>query len=269
MTWLQSLVLGVLQGVTEFLPISSSGHLVIVPDLLNWPDPGLMMDTLLHLGTMVAIVAFFWRDIWVLIVAGWRGLRQRSFDEPDARLAWGIVLATIPAALIGFLLEDFFEHLFGMPRAAAGFLLGTAALLLVSEYLARQQQGLTRLSWRDALLIGLAQTLAMAPGLSRSGSTIAAGLLLGYRREDATRFSFFLAVPIIMGSGLYQIIKLLTGNAVVTSSWGVMALGFLASAVTGYAAIAGLLAVVRRRSLWPFAVYCALLGLAVLTGVLG
>lgn len=269
MTWIQALLLGILQGFTEFLPISSSGHLVIVPHLLNWPDPGLVIDTLLHLGTMTAIVAYFWRDIWELMVAGWQGLQQRVFDEPDVRLAWGIVLGTIPAALIGFLLEDFFERLFGMPRAAAGFLLGTAALLLVSEYLARQQRDLTGISWRDAFLIGLAQTLAIAPGLSRSGSTIAAGLLLGYRREDATRFSFFLAVPIILGSGLYQMVKILTGSAVVTSSWGVMALGFLASAVTGYAAIAGLLAFVRRRSLWPFAAYCALFGISVLTGLLG
>ena len=269
MTWEQALLLGILQGLTEFLPVSSSGHLVIVPHLLRWPDPGLVMDTLLHLGTMLAIVAYFWRDIWGLIVAGWQGLRDRSFEAPKTRLAWGVVLGTVPAALIGFLLEDLFERLFGMPRAAAGFLLGTAVLLLLSEYLARRARDLSSISWRDAVLIGLAQTLAIAPGLSRSGSTIAAGLLLGYRREAATRFSFFLAVPIIMGSGLYQLLKVLTGTATVTTTWPIMILGFLAAAVTGYAAIAGLLAFVRRHNLWPFAAYCALLGLAVLTGMLG
>ncbi len=269
MTWIQALLLGTLQGLTEFLPISSSGHLVIVPHLLHWPDPDLVLDTLLHLGTMVAIIAYFWCDLWGLVEAGWRGVRERAFDAPDVRLAWGVVLGTLPAAVIGFLLEDFFERLFGMPKAAAGFLLGTATLLLLSEYLARRERELTNISWRDAFFIGLAQTLAIAPGLSRSGSTIAAGLLLGYRREDATRFSFFLAVPIILGSGLYQLLKVLTGVAAVTTPWPVMFLGFVAAAVTGYAAIASLLAFVRRHNLWPFAAYCALLGLAVLTGVLG
>jgi undecaprenyl-diphosphatase len=268
-TWLQTIFLGLLQGFTEFLPVSSSGHLVLIPHLLGWTDPGLLLDTVLHLGTMVAIVVYFRQDIWQLAVAAWRGVRERAFDRPDSRLAWGIVLGTVPAALIGFLLEDFFERLFGIPRAAAGFLLGTATLLVLSEYLARQQRNLDTISWRDAFLIGLAQTLAIAPGLSRSGSTIAAGLLLGYRREDATRFSFFLAVPIILGSGIYQVAKVFVNGFDGATSWGIMALGFISAAVTGYAAIAGLLAFVRKRRLWPFAAYCALLGTLVLTGVLG
>jgi undecaprenyl-diphosphatase len=268
LTLLQVLLLGALQGVTEFLPISSSGHLVIVPHLLRWPDPGLALDTVLHLGTMFAIVIYFRQTLWALVQAAWQSLRQRSLADPQARLAWGIALGTVPAAVIGFLLEDFFEQLFGMPRAAAAFLLGTAALLIVSEYLARQTRDLETVSWRDSLLIGLAQTLAIAPGLSRSGSTISAGLLLGYDREAATRFSFFLAVPIILGSGAYQIAKLLmAGGGSVTLT--VAALGFVAAAVTGYAAIAGLLAIVRRQGLWPFAIYCTALGLLVLTGVLG
>ncbi|MGC9399379.1 MAG: undecaprenyl-diphosphatase UppP [Anaerolineae bacterium] len=269
MTWPQSLFFGVLQGLTEFLPISSSGHLVIVPYLLGWPDPGLVMDTLLHLGTMIAIVAYFWRDLQRLLIAGWRSLRERSLESAEARLAWSVVLGSVPAAVIGFLLEDFFERLFGIPRAAAGFLLGTAALLVLSELGGRHRWNLEHLTWRDAFLIGLAQTLAIAPGLSRSGSTIAAGLLLGYRREDATRFSFFLAVPIILGGGFYQLFKILRGGIGGVSEWGGMVLGFLAATVTGYAAIAGLLTLVRRRALWPFAVYCALLGTLVLTGVWG
>ncbi len=268
MTLLQVLLLGALQGFTEFLPISSSGHLVIVPHLLRWPDPGLALDTVLHLGTMLAIMVYFRQALWELVQAAWQSLRQRSLADPRARLAWGIALGTIPAAVIGFLLEDVFERLFGMPRAAAAFLLGTAALLILSEYLARQTRDLETVSWGHSLLIGLAQTLAIAPGLSRSGSTISAGLLLGYDRESATRFSFFLAVPIILGSGLYQVAKLVlaeSGNVVPT----IAIVGFLTAAVTGYAAIAGLLAIVRRRGLWPFAIYCATLGLLVLTGVLG
>ncbi len=263
----QALLLGVLQGATEFLPVSSSGHLVIVPTLLGWPDPGLFLDTVLHLGTLVAIVVYFWRDLAQLAAAAWRSLRARSLAEPEARVAWGVAVGTLPAAVIGFLLEDTFERLFGMPQAAAGFLLGTAALLLISEVLARRERALDSLSWRDALLIGLAQTFAIAPGLSRSGSTIAAGLLLGYRREDATRFSFLLAVPIILGGGLYQLLKIAHTGFGSTQVPAIL-IGFVAAAVTGYLAISGLLALVRRRSLWPFAVYCALLGTLVLTGIL-
>lgn len=267
MTLIQVVYLGILQGVTEFLPVSSSGHLVIFRHLFDWAEPGLALDTLLHLGTLVAIAIYFWRDLWALALAAWDSLRRRAITTPEARLAWLIVLATIPGALLGFLFEDQVEQLFGMPRAAAAFLLVTAALLALSEYLGRRERAVDTMTWRDALLIGLAQTFAIIPGLSRSGATIAAGLLLGYRREDATRFSFLLSAPIVLGGGLYQLLKLATGAA---SGVGLSAFaGMLAAAVVGYAAIAGLLAFVRQRPLWPFVVYCTLLGLAVLTGVLG
>jgi len=263
----QAILLGILQGATEFLPVSSSGHLVIVPYLLGWPDPGLALDTILHLGTLVAILVYFWGDLWRLLRAALTSLRKRRLDDPDARLAWALVVATIPGAVLGVLLEDFFEQLFGMPKAAAGFLLVTAALLLISEYFAKRELPLTAMSWWHALWIGLAQALAIVPGLSRSGSTIAAGLLLGYRREDATRFSFLLAVPIVLGSGLYQVYKLLrAGMGMVQLQ--IFGVGFIAAAITGYVAIAGLLMLVRRRSLWPFALYCAVFGMLVLTGVL-
>ncbi|MFP4346636.1 MAG: undecaprenyl-diphosphatase UppP [Anaerolineales bacterium] len=264
----QIVLLGILQGATEFLPISSSGHLVIVPYLLGWTPSSLAVDTVLHLGTLVAILIYFRRELLEIGEAWWQSLRTRSGASPAARLAWLIILGSVPAALIGFLLEDWFESLFARPRAAALFLLGTAALLVLSEYLARRSRRLESMSWREALFIGLAQSLAIAPGLSRSGSTIAAGLILGYQREDATRFSFLLAVPIVLGSGLYQLLQLTGGNDVGVSLGG-LALGFLAAALTGYAAIAGLLALVKRRSLWPFALYCAALGLLVLTGALG
>ena len=269
LTLWQALLLGILQGATEFLPVSSSGHLVILPHLLDWPDPGLVLDTVLHLGTMVAVVFYFWRELWSLALAAAESLRERSLDDPQARIAWGLLLATIPTAFIGWLLEERIEELFQAPQAAGGFLLVTALLLLLAEYRGRQQRDLETLSWRDALLIGLAQTLAIAPGLSRSGTTIAAGLLLGYRRAEATRFSFLLSVPIILGSGLYQLLKLTGDAGAATSSSGAMLVGFLAAAVTGYLAIAGFLALVRRQSLWPFAAYCAALGLLVVTGVLG
>lgn len=265
---IQALFLGILQGATEFLPVSSSGHLVIFPALFNWPQPSLAMDVVLHLGTLVAILIFFRRELWALFLAAWESLRARSLADPQARLAWAIALGTIPAALIGFLLEDTVEALFAQPKVAAGFLLGTAALLVVSELLGNRLKALDALSWRDALLIGLAQTLAILPGLSRSGATIAAGLLLGYRRDDAARFSFYLAVPIVLGGGLYQVLKI-ARDGLGAAEAVPMALGFMAAGVTGFASIAGLLALVRRRNLWPFAAYCALLGTLVLAGVLG
>ncbi|MFN2286689.1 MAG: undecaprenyl-diphosphatase UppP [Anaerolineae bacterium] len=267
MTLWQAILLGILQGATEFLPVSSSGHLVIVPHLLGWPDPGLALDTILHLGTLVAILIYFWSDLWRLARAALKSLRTRQLDDPNARLAWALVVATIPGGILGVLLQDYFEKLFGMPKAAASFLLVTAALLLLSEYLAKRELPITAMSWWHALLIGLAQALAIVPGLSRSGSTIATGLLLGYRREDATRFSFLLAVPIVLGGGLYQVYKVLRAG-IGGVQLQIFGAGFLAAGLTGYLAIAGLLMLVRRRSLWPFALYCATFGVLVLTGVL-
>ena len=239
-----------------------------MPYLLGWPTPGLVMNAVLHLGTMVAVLLFFWEDLWRIAQAVLNAIRQRSWADPEARLAWFLILGTIPAAIIGLLLEDFFEELFGQPKTTAGFLLGTAALLLLSEYIGRKDRPIGALSWLHALLIGLAQTLAIAPGLSRSGCTIAAGLALGYQREDATRYSFLLSVPIILGNGAYQLLKLFTGVATAPSA-GILITGFITAAIIGYFAIAGLLAFVRRQSLWPFAAYCALLGTLVLTGILG
>lgn len=272
MTPWQAILLGILQGLTEFLPVSSSGHLVIVPHLLGWPDPGLLLDAMLHVGTLAAIVVFFWGDLIRLATAAIASIRRRSLADPMARVAWGLVVGTIPGALAGVLLEDVFERLFGMPRAAAAFLLVTAVLLLVSEYASRDarraRRPLTALAWLDALVIGLAQMMAIIPGLSRSGSTIAAGMLMGFPREEAARFSFLLGVPIMVGTGLYQILKIVTGT-VTSTPLAVMLVGVIAAAMSGYVAIAGLLALVRRRSLVGFAVYCIVFGALVLTGVLG
>jgi undecaprenyl-diphosphatase len=266
-TW-QVIFLGILQGMTEFLPISSSGHLVIVPHLLGWPEPGLALGAMLHLGTLLAIVLYFWSDLWLLLRAALQSLKQRSFADPHARLAWGLVVGTIPGAVTGLLLEDTFERWFGMPRAAAAFLLGTALLLMFSAFAGSRTRPITSLSWVDALLIGLAQSLAIAPGLSRSGATISAGLFLGFRREDAARFSFLLAVPITLGSGLYQLLKLVT-HGWAGASVTMVLLGMMSAAIAGYVAIFGLLALIRRHNLLAFAGYCAVFGLLVLTGVLG
>ncbi len=267
MTWFQVLLLGIVQGATEFLPVSSSGHLVLARYWLGWPDPGIALDTVLHVGTLLALLVYFWRDLLTLAQAAWLSLRHRSLEDPQARLAWALVLGTIPGVLLGVIFEDTIEALFGAPQAAAGFLLVTALLLTFSERFGSQGRALESLTWRDAILIGLAQALAIAPGISRSGATIAVGLLLGFRRNDAARFSFLLAIPIVGGGGAYQILKLLiTPSPIVSLS--TMGLGLLAAAFTGYAAVTSLLAFVRQRGLYPFAIYCATVGLVTLAVIL-
>ncbi|MBC7226198.1 MAG: undecaprenyl-diphosphate phosphatase [Thermoflexales bacterium] len=265
---LRALFLGLLQGATEFLPVSSSGHLVLVPWLLGWPIPGLAFDTLVHWGTAVAVIAYFWRDWAALIRGAWHGLRTRSLNDPATRLLLLLIVATIPGALAGALLEDFFEGMFARPAAAAGFLLLTAAILTLAEsaWARRSASGgdppraLSALSWPDALTVGLAQAVAILPGVSRSGATIAAGLGRGLDRESAARFSFLLSTPIILGAGAMQVLKLFRAGG-----WAgeapTLIVGFLAALVSGGLSIHFLLRYVRRRPLYPFALYCALLGI--------
>jgi len=289
---LQAFLLGVLQGATEFLPVSSSGHLVLVPWLLGWTAPGLAFDSVVHWGTALAVIAYFWRDWVSLVVAAVHSLReltlrrlrtspttgrsptgegasgssataQPSQSSPDARLAWFILLGTVPAALIGWLLEDFFEGMFARPVAASAFLLVTAALLATSERLGRRARDLDTLAWSDALLVGLAQALAIFPGISRSGATIAAGLGRGLRRESAAKFSFLLATPIILGAGLLQVVDLVQmGN--LAAQFPTLVVGFVTSGVVGFSCIHFLLRYLQRRRLYPFAVYCAAAGVTCL-----
>jgi undecaprenyl-diphosphatase len=274
MNILEAIVLGIVQGATEFIPVSSSAHLVLVPWLLRWSNPGLAFDTVLHLGTLLALVAVFWRDLLALatawlrsVIALSRRVVRRSNSEavsvessPEARLAWWILLATIPAALMGALWQDQFEALFNSPIRVAFLLLVTGIWLVLAERLGRQEHQAEDLQWWQALLVGLAQGFAIAPGISRSGATIGAGLLLGLRREAAARFSFLLAMPIILGAGLLQIKKLVDSGGLGANVTGLV-LGFLAAFVTGYACIRFLLGYVRNRSLSVFAVYCWLAGL--------
>jgi undecaprenyl-diphosphatase len=275
MSILQALILGLIQGATEFIPVSSSGHLVLVPWLLGWEPPLLAFDTMVHWGTLVAVLAVFWRDLWALVVAAVNSLlalfaQDRPYDRTRARLAWAIALGTIPAALAGFFLEDFFENLFGLPVAAAGLLLLTAAILTLSEWLSRQRFSMTGIGWVDALLIGVAQAFAIMPGISRSGATIAAGLGRGVQREAAARFSFLLGTPIIFGAGLLQLAELAeTGG--LGEILGLLIIGFAVAAVTGYVCIRWLLRYLAHHPLYIFAVYCFLfgclnLGLAVVRG---
>jgi undecaprenyl-diphosphatase len=263
----QSLVIGAVQGLTEFVPVSSSAHLVIVPFLLRWPIPDLAFDVAVHLGTALAVVVYFRRDLWNFVVGTGRTLARRG-DERDrlhARMVGLLAVGSIPAAIAGLLLEGLFESLFtttedvdriGAPIVAV-FLLGTAALLVVADSVYRRRAETARdvqtISVWDALIVGLFQALAIAPGISRSGATIAAGIFRGLSREAAARFSFLLSLPAIIGAAIISLPDLPPG-----ADWGSMAAATAIAAVTGFLAIAFLLRYLRTRLLRPFAVYCVL-----------
>lgn len=257
-------MLGATQALTEFLPVSSSAHLVLLPWLLGWPEPGLLFDTTVHLGTLAGVVAYFWRDLLALL-AGWlRGLRERTLrDNPAGTLAWLLIVATIPGAVLGLLFEREFEALFGQPRAVAAFLLVTGGLLFVSERLRGRRPPGAPLTLADAVAIGLAQAVAIAPGISRSGATIAVGLLRGLSRPEAARFSFLMAVPIIAGAGGYQLLKA-TRLGAGAGVEGPLLLSFLVSAGLGYVTVRTFLRYLARRGLVPFALYCWAVGLGIL-----
>jgi undecaprenyl-diphosphatase len=263
MNLFQALILGVIQGATEFLPVSSSGHLVLVPWLLQWKEPGLTFDAVVHWGTALAVIVYFWREWLALIQAAFQAIRRRSIADPKARLALLIIVGTVPAALIGYTLENFFEQMFSQPAAAAAFLIVTAALLSVAEWLGHREHDLEQITWLDALLIGLGQALAIFPGISRSGTTIAAGLACRLKRESAARFSFLLATPVILGAGAFKLLDLaqagdLTGQA------PILVVGLLGAGGVGFGCIYFLLRYLQRHSLYPFAIYCAAVGIACL-----
>ena len=255
----QAISLGLVQGVSEFVPISSSGHLVLVPWLLGWPQPGLVFDTVVHWGTLVAVLAYFGRDFMALASAWGRSLASRNLGEPEARIAWLIIVGTVPAAVMGYVGEDFFESLFAAPAWVAALLLVTGLILALSEWLGKRQKEPHQLTFLDSLIIGIAQGCAIAPGISRSGATMAAGLFLGLKREAAARYSFLLATPIIFGAGLLKLLDLFkVGN--VATHLPPLILGFLAAALSGYLCIRFLLTYLQRGRLYAFAIYCWLAG---------
>jgi undecaprenyl-diphosphatase len=253
------IILGIIQGATEFIPVSSSGHLVLVPWLLNWPQPTLLFDTMLHWGTLLAVVVYFWRDWWAIITAWLRGLVHWNWSDPNARLAWWIVAASIPAAVAGILLKDFFEAIFQKPVWAAVFLLITALILVIGERLGHRTRDLTGLNWLDALLIGVAQAVSILPGISRSGSTISAGMVRDLDRPSAARFSFLLGTPAILGAGLIQL-KDLFGMPNLSGELALVAVGLITAALVGYLVIWGLMRYLQGHSLYVFAAYCAVVG---------
>lgn len=255
----QAVVIGIVQGLTEFLPISSSAHLTVLPPLLGWDDPFLnsaAFAVMLHLGTLAALLVYFWRDLVRLARAALDGLRERRLgDDPDRRLVVLLAVSVVPAAIVGALFEPFFDTFFRDQLVLIPLILVVGAgLLWLAERLGRRDRGLDRLTLRDALAIGAAQALALFPGISRSGVTIAAGLFLGLRRDDAARFAFLMGIPIIAGAGLWKSREIL---ATPPASDELMALlaGMVAAGISGLLAIRFLLRYLRTNSTGIFIAY--------------
>ena len=266
---LRAVFLGALQGATEFLPVSSSGHLIIVPELLGWPPASLTFDVAVHWATALAVILYFRTD-WARMIAGsWRAARQRTLrGNDDARLLALLMLGTVPAVMAGALLQDALENAIAfdphnLARLASLLLLVTGGMLALSDRVGSRERAAADLRWPGALTIGLAQAVAILPGISRSGATIAAGLGVGLRRTEAARFSFLLATPVIIGAGTLQLSELAASG---TSSEEVLLLaaGFFSALVVGYAAIAWLLSYLRRAPLTIFVVYTWIVGVLAL-----
>ena len=229
MSLIEAIFLGILQGATEFLPISSSGHLVLIPAIFGLTQPSLTLIAIAHEGTLLAVLIFFRRELWAIVKAVLNGLRQRNpLNSEDARLGWYIAVGSIPTAAAGLLLDDYFEKVFGNATAAAFFLLVTATLLVAAERMLKGDKLLSQMTWLDAMVIGLFQMLALIPGISRSGSTITAGVWRGLDRGTAARYSFLLGVPAIFGAGVVSMAKSIgTGN--LSSEWPALLAAFLPS----------------------------------------
>lgn len=262
----QAIVMGLVQGLTEFLPISSSGHLILVPWILGWTDDfiaSLGFSVVVHMGTLAAILIYFWRD-WVrLIPAGLAAIRDRSFrGDPYRRVAWLLVVATIPAAIIGALLNDFIDQNVREPIVVAAMLVVGGGILLFAEWVGARSERMEELSFPGALGIGVAQALALIPGISRSGISISAGLFLGLRREEAARFSFLMAAPITAGAGIFELRKL-ASEGIPAGHDSLLVVGVISSFIAGIAAIHVLLRFLRTRPTHVFVAYRVALAVVV------
>ncbi len=259
MSLLQIVVLALLQGLTEFLPISSSAHLILVPVWFGWPDQGLAFDVAVHVGTLAAVVAYFRDELGAMVRDALHSLRGGRLAG-EARLAWGVVLGTVPAALAGLLFHDVVETTLRTPRVIALTTLGFGLLLGVADFVGRRgRRSEHDLTARDVLVVGLAQALALIPGTSRSGITMTAALFLGFSREGAARLSFLLSIPIILLAGGYETRKLVLAATPV--DWAELAWGVGLSAVSAYLCIHYFLRILRRLGMMPFVLYRLLLGL--------
>jgi undecaprenyl-diphosphatase len=250
----QAIVIGIVQGLTEFLPVSSSAHLILVPQLLGWDDPFInsaSFDVMLHMGTLLALVVYFWRDLLDLIAAGFASIRDRSLaGDPNRKLAWLLVISVIPAALLGVLGESFFDNYFREPDRliyVCGILIIGAIVLFIAERVGTRSRALDQADTTDAAVIGVAQAFALFPGISRSGITLAAGLFRGLKRDSAARFAFLMGIPVIAGAGFWKTRELISAPPG-SADYAALAAGFIAAAIAGFLAIRFMLSFLKVHS---------------------
>ncbi len=258
MDFFQQLILALIQGLTEFLPVSSSAHLILVPTLLGWTDQGLAFDVAVHVGTLTAVVTYF-RSELKLMTRDWVNSITTRKQTPESRLAWGVLIGTIPVGLCGLLFKDFIETSLRSELVIATTTILFGLLLLWADKQGKRQRDEHTLSWRDIVIIGCAQAVALIPGTSRSGITITAGLMLGLTRTAAARFSFLLSIPVIILSGLFVTLDLVQHEAAV--DWQSLITGAILSALSAYACIHFFLKLLDKIGMMPFVVYRILLGL--------
>lgn len=261
MDWFHITVLALIQGITEFLPISSAAHLILAPRLLGWPDQGLGFDLAMHLGTLLAVVGYFHAEVRTMLLAWLRSLRGGGLDT-DGKMAWGIILATIPAVLFGLYIGSAGEERMRLPWLIAFTSIGFGLLLGIADWSARQRRDETQMRWRDYLIIGLAQAVALIPGSSRSGMTITAGLFLGMERAAAARFSFFLSIPITSAAIAYECLKIADQGA--GAPWGHLAGAALLALLSALVAIHYFLRMLQSMGMLPFVIYRIALGVVLL-----
>ena len=262
MSLLQSFLLGIIQGLTEFIPVSSTAHLLIAQELLGIPanDAVFSFLILVQWGTLISLFIYFWEDLLNLAQA----LFAKPFSSEENSLAWYIIIATIPALLVGYLLKDALEELFTTPLLAASIRLFAAAILLtLAEWLGKRKRNLAEMTKLDALIVGLFQVFAVFPGASRSGSTIAGGMLRGFTRESAAKFAFLMSIPVMLAAGMYESLDLLKMPGL-AEFIPTLLVGFITAALVGWLAIRWLMDYLNKRSLYSFALYCATGGTIVL-----
>ncbi|WP_345527904.1 undecaprenyl-diphosphate phosphatase [Nocardioides endophyticus] len=269
--FLQAVVLGVIQGLTEFLPISSSAHLRIFPELFGWGDPGAAFTAVVQIGTELAVLIYFWRDIWRIASTWLKSLFRPEYrGQLDARMGWFIILGSVPIVILGIALKDTIETEFRSLWIIGTMLIVMGIVLGIADKVGSTEKTLKQLTLRDAVFMGLAQALALIPGVSRSGATLSMGRFLGYDRETATRYAFLLAIPAVIGAGVFQLKDVPNGENLY--GWGPTIVATIVSFIVGYAAIAWLLRYVTTHSYTPFVIYRIALGAATLalvaTGVI-
>ncbi|MEP1444798.1 MAG: undecaprenyl-diphosphate phosphatase [Paraglaciecola sp.] len=261
MTLIEIIILAIIQGVTEFLPISSSAHLILPSQVLGWNNQGMAFDVAVHVGSLLAIIIYFREDIWRLAGA-WFGHGLSSQQTPDSRLAWWVIIGTLPAVFFGFVFKDFIEIYTRSALVIAITTIGFGLLLWYADSKASQTKTVHQITWKNAIFIGLAQAIAIIPGTSRSGITMTAGLMIGLNRESAARYSFLLSIPVILGAGLLATIDLLQNPNQV--DWHALLFGALFSFVSAYGCIYLFLAWISKIGMLPFVIYRLILGSALL-----